>query len=318
MCVDTTFASLHPFIVSHKLTPAARQVQVVRTASEFRSACQSIRSRGHRLGFVPTLGALHAAHAALIHRAQQLSDSVAVSIFVNPTQFGPGEDLARYPRDLDADVRMCRDVGVSIVFAPEPAEIYPDGEQTRVRVGGLSGQLCGRSRPTHFEGVATVVAKLFIVAGPCVAVFGRKDYQQLRVIERLVEDLLLDVKVVAHPTVREPDGLAMSSRNRYLDANDRQRAGALSRGLSLSVRAFERGERETRKLMDLVRTELKNAGVREDYVQIVDSRTLEGIDGELRDGCKPLLAVAAFVGSARLIDNVVLGEDLAPSGLESR
>ena len=214
---------------------------VLRGPSELRDACDAARARGLRVGFVPTMGALHEGHLALTREAKKRASFVVCSIFVNPTQFGPNEDLARYPRDLEGDVRKLEDVDV--VFAPEPAAMYVPGERTRVRVDDLTSHLCGPHRPGHFEGVTTIVAKLFAIVGPSVAVFGKKDFQQLAVIRRMTKDLFFPVEVVGYPIVREPDGLAMSSRNAYLSAEERQRALGLSRGLSAAVRAFTRGER---------------------------------------------------------------------------
>jgi pantoate--beta-alanine ligase len=188
--------------------------QLVTTVAEYRAACDELRRGGQRLGLVPTLGALHHAHQELMRAALGAADRVAVSIFVNPTQFGPGEDFQRYPRDLDADLEACAAAGADLVFAPDVQQMYPSGEATRVRVNGLTDNWCGKSRPKHFEGVATVVTKLFAATGPCSAVFGRKDYQQLQVVKRMTLDLLLPVSIVEHPTQRDPDGLATSSRNR--------------------------------------------------------------------------------------------------------
>ena len=211
-------------------------LELHRSVEEFRLACERVRQGGATLALVPTMGALHEGHLALMREAARQADVVAVTIFVNPTQFGPSEDLASYPRDLEGDLERCRSVGVSLVFAPADSDMYPGGDATRVRVSRLTDHLCGRSRPGHFEGVTTIVAKLFAVAGPCTAVFGRKDYQQLKVIERMTRDLMLPVRIVPHPTVREPDGLALSSRNAYLGADERARARAIPRALSRAVR----------------------------------------------------------------------------------
>jgi len=202
-------------------------IPVFEQPEAFRDALEHARRQGKRVGLVPTMGALHAGHLALIAEARARASFVAASVFVNPTQFGPQEDFARYPRTLDRDVELCAGAGADCVFAPAVEAMYPDGELTRVRVEGLSESLCGSTRPGHFEGVATIVAKLFSLAGACVAVFGRKDYQQLKVIERMARDLLYPVEVVGHRTVREPDGLAMSSRNRYLSGDERVRSRRL-------------------------------------------------------------------------------------------
>jgi pantoate--beta-alanine ligase len=258
------------------------------------------------------MGALHEGHAALMREARRRATVTAVTIFVNPTQFGPKEDLARYPRDLAGDVDKCAAEGVSIVFAPDVAEMYPPGERTRVRVGGLTDYLCGASRPGHFEGVATIVAKLFAAAGPCAAVFGRKDYQQLQVIRRMTRDLLLPVDIVGFPTVRESDGLALSSRNAYLSAEDRARALGIPRGLSQAIERFLAGERRVRDLREPARVTLEDAGLRVDYVTIADADELTPFDESAAIRDRALLAIAAFAGNTRLIDNVVFGEDAAP------
>lgn len=280
----------------------------------FRNTCDQARRDGHRVGLVPTMGSLHEGHVALIAEAGRHATFVAVSIFVNPTQFGPGEDFAAYPRMLDRDRVTCTRAGASCLFAPSAAEMYPQGESTRVRVEKLSETLCGVSRPKHFEGVATVVAKLLILAGPCVAVFGRKDYQQLRVVERMVGDLLLPVEVIGHPTVREPDGLAMSSRNAYLSLEHRARAAHIPVALSEAVGAFESGQRDASTVRDLVRARIERVVDSIDYVELADPATLEPYGESAVIGDRVLLALAVRIGPARLIDNVVLGEDRAPCG----
>ncbi len=283
-----------------------------RTVGEFRQACDQARRRGP-LGLVPTMGALHEGHLALVHEARKRAKTVAVSIFVNPTQFGPAEDLESYPRDLEGDLQKCREVGVDVVFAPAPQEMYPVGERTRVRVTSLTEVLCGRARPVHFEGVTTIVSKLFAVAGPCVAVFGRKDYQQLKVIERMARDLLLPVEVVGHAIVREHDGLALSSRNAYLSADERRRALAIARGLAASTALFELGERVVAALAQPVVQSLASVQLEVDYISLAEPETLVVYEPHDSVGERALLAVAAIAGSTRLIDNVVLGEDPAPS-----
>jgi pantoate--beta-alanine ligase len=286
--------------------------RIVDTASGFRAACDEVRARGQRLGIVPTMGALHRGHVALIEEAARRADSVAVTIFVNPTQFGPNEDFSRYPRSLEQDILACERAGAKLVFAPAVSEMYPAGERTRVTVSGLTDALCGRSRPGHFEGVTTIVAKLFAVSGPAVAVFGRKDYQQLKVIERMVRDLLLPIEVVAHRIVRESDGLALSSRNAYLSPQERERALAIPRSLSEAVASFDTGEKNAGTLRQNVLTRLEEAGLRPDYVEVADADTIEPFAAEQRIGERALLALAAFAGTTRLIDNVVFGEDPPP------
>ena len=287
---------------------------LLRTVAEFRRACDDARRQGGRLALVPTMGALHAGHLALMDEAARRADRVAVTIFVNPTQFGPNEDLARYPRDLERDLEKCRGRGVSIVFSPAAEEMYAAGESTRVRVSGLTDALCGVSRPGHFEGVATIVAKLFAVAGPCVAVFGRKDYQQLKVVERMARDLMLPVEIVGHPTVRESDGLALSSRNVHLSMSEREAALSIPRSLADAIRLFDGGERSAGALRRRVQAALEAATLRVDYVAVADADSIRPLSDGEAIGSRALLAVATFAGTTRLIDNVVLGEDRFPQG----
>jgi pantoate--beta-alanine ligase len=249
------------------------------------------------------MGFLHEGHGALIRQCAARCDETVVSIFVNPNQFGPGEDLAAYPRDLERDQNLCLDAGASVLFLPEAAEIYPTGFQTHVEPGPLAEPLCGRFRPGHFRGVATVVAKLFSLVQPDLAFFGQKDFQQTVVIRRMVRDLNLPVDVVVIPTVREADGLAMSSRNGYLDDKGRQRALCLSQGLLAAQEAFEAGERQPAQLLKLAAAPL--AGVDSvQYLELVDAQTLEPLQGPVDRSAA--LCVAAYVGSTRLIDNVLL------------
>jgi pantoate--beta-alanine ligase len=258
------------------------------------------------------MGALHDGHLALVREAFGHATFVVVSIFVNPAQFAPTEDLGRYPRDLPGDVAKLAAAGANLVFAPEPAVMYPPGDDTRVRVGRVGAPLEGERRPGHFEGVATVVTKLFAAVGPCVAVFGRKDYQQLLVVRRLVRDLLLPVEVIGHPIVRERDGLAMSSRNAYLSGDERARALSIVRGLDAAARAFARGERRRSEIEHLVRASIEPAATSIDYVEARDAEGLDALGETLAE--RAALLVACRVGTTRLIDNVVLGEDPAPLG----
>jgi pantoate--beta-alanine ligase len=274
------------------------------TAAEAAGFAEATRRAGRRLALVPTMGYLHAGHVRLMVEARARADLVAVSIFVNPSQFGPSEDLARYPRDLPGDLARCAAAGVDVVFHPEASEIYPPGHQTFVEVTELSRGLCGDRRPGHFRGVATVVTQLFALLRPHVAIFGEKDYQQLQVIRRLARDLHLGVEVVGMPIVREPDGLAMSSRNAYLSAAERSRALALFRGLEAARGLFAGGERSGQSLAGTVRDALRAAEVREDYVEVVDAGSLQPLKRVDRPA---RLLVAAFVGATRLIDNVALG-----------
>ena len=281
---------------------------MIGTVAELRAACNEARARGAGVGFVPTMGALHAGHLALAAHAHLRARFTVASVFVNPTQFGPREDLARYPRDLPGDVRKLGEAGVDLVFAPGVDAMYAPGDDTRVRVGAVAAPLEGAHRPGHFEGVATVVTKLLAAVGPCVAVFGRKDYQQLLVVRRLVADLLLPVAIVGHPIVREPDGLAMSSRNGYLSAEERERARAIVRGLEAAWRRFAAGERAARALEGAARGSIEPAATSIDDVEVRDADTLAPVRG-CSAGDRAVLVVACRVGTTRLIDNVVLGED---------
>ena len=252
------------------------------------------------------MGALHDGHLALVRDARLRTDVVVASIFVNPTQFGPKEDFSVYPRDLAGDAAKLESAGAELLFAPETAGMYLPGDATRVRVGLLTDTLCGPFRPGHFEGVTTVVAKLFGLAGPCVGVFGKKDYQQLAVLRRMVADLFLPVEIVGHPLVREADGLAMSSRNAYLSAADRVRALGLVKGLRAGYTLFDAGERSAAILERAVRTEVQAGADTIDYVSVVDADSLQPVEFA---GERALIAIACRVGGTRLIDNVVLGED---------
>ena len=289
-------------------------LQLLTTANEFARACHESRLAGSTLGLVPTMGALHWGHAALMHEAKRLSSCVAVTIFVNPTQFGPSEDFSRYPRPLERDRECCEAAGVSLLFVPSTQEMYPAGESTRVSVSGLTEGLCGASRPKHFDGVATIVTKLFVLSGTCTAIFGKKDYQQYKVIERLVKDLLLPVKVVAHPIVRDADGLALSSRNAYLSTGERARAVGIVRGLSSAYRAHKAGERRVEFLIQRVTEELGAHSLDAQYASLVDADSLELLNSDAKCPERALIAVAAFCGKTRLIDNIVLGEDTDPLG----
>lgn len=278
---------------------------ILRTVRDLAASCEAARRKGQGVALVPTMGALHAGHLALVREARRRADFVVVSIFVNPTQFAPGDDFDRYPRNLDEDIRQLAPLEVAAVFAPLASEMYPTGEETRVRVPALAEPLCGRFRPGHFEGVATIVAKLFIVVGACDAIFGRKDYQQLLVIRRMARDLLMPVMVIEHPIVREPDGLAMSSRNAYLSPSERVRALALVRGLDAAASAFAHGERRPEELERLARISIEPSANSIDYVTVCDAETLLPFAAEVR--APALLAVACRIGGTRLIDNVVLG-----------
>jgi pantoate--beta-alanine ligase len=288
-------------------------MQLIHRVKELQALADRERAAGLRLALVPTMGALHEGHVSLVREARRRADRVWVSIFVNPTQFDDPRDLERYPRTLPADLDRCRAAGVDVVFAPDAAEMYPADRQTWVQVGELAKPLCGASRPGHFRGVATVVAKLLLAAKPHVAVFGEKDFQQLAVIRRMVRDLGFDVEIVGAPIVREPDGLAMSSRNANLDPEARRQAPVLARALEAAERAVAAGEHRAGALLELVRCELAKAPrARVDYAELRDPDTLlpapPALDREA------LLALAVFLdppedgagASVRLIDNRVL------------
>ncbi len=282
------------------------------SAAQFRSACSDVRVQGGTLGLVPTMGALHGGHISLMHEAKRLTTHVAATIFVNPTQFAANEDYSKYPRTLEVDTAKCEAAGVSLLFVPDIQEMYAPGDCTRVRVTGITDVLCGAVRPGHFDGVATIVTKLFVLTGTCTAIFGKKDYQQLKVIERVVNDLKLPIRVVGHPTKREPDGLAMSSRNAYLSAENRKRAAAISRGLSKAWHIFESGERGVHLILESVKEELAAQNLKLQYAEIADADTLELYGSKTTLPERALLAVAAICDNTRLIDNVVLGEDFDP------
>lgn len=270
------------------------------------------------VAFVPTMGYLHEGHLELMRLGLQKADHVIASIFVNPTQFGPHEDLARYPRDPEGDAQKCREVGCALLFMPEVREMYPQGARTTVQVHGLTDVLCGPCRPGHFEGVATVVAKLLNIAQPDCAIFGEKDFQQLAVIRQMARDLDMPVDIVPAPLVRDPDGLAMSSRNRYLSPEERARALALSKALQGAWTRYQAGERNGRRLVQEARATLEAMeGLRLDYAQLVHPETLALYDGTpeqavVEEGQGAVLALAAFVGQTRLIDNLRLDHDLPP------
>ena len=278
-------------------------MRIVRTIPELRVALKAVRESGQSIGLVPTMGYLHEGHASLIRQSTARCDTTVVSVFVNPAQFGPGEDLARYPRDLERDQNLCLRLGVGILFIPEPAEVYPTGYCTSVEVGPMGDTLCGRFRPGHFRGVATVVTKLFNLVQPDLAFFGQKDLQQTSIIRRVVKDLNLPVDILVAPTVREADGLALSSRNAYLDARGRERALGISRGLLAADARFQEGERDAAALLAQVRNELKDMD-QVQYCEAVDPLTLDPLVGAITRPAA--LCVAVVVDGTRLIDNVLL------------
>ena len=285
---------------------AAAETTLVHTRDEVRRAVRDARARGERIALVPTMGALHEGHLSLVERAREAAGWVAMSIFVNPLQFAAGEDLDRYPRDLERDLELARAHGVDLVFAPSAAEMYPHGEP-RVAVtasGPLAERLDGAARPGHFRGVLTVVAKLFGIFQPDVAVFGQKDFQQAALIRRMAADLDQGVEVRVAPIVREPDGLAMSSRNVYLSAEERRQALSLSRGVERARALFAAGERDAEALRAASWHALSVPGVQGEYADVVDPATLEPV-GRAETGS--VVLVAARVGGTRLIDNALLG-----------
>jgi pantoate--beta-alanine ligase len=278
-------------------------MRVIRKVAELRAWSREAHRLGEAVGLVPTMGALHEGHLSLIRAAKASCGAVAVSIFVNPTQFGPNEDFALYPRTFATDCELLEAEGVDVVFAPTSEEMYPSGAATFVEVAGLSDRLDGQSRPGHFRGVATVVAKLFIAAEPDRAFFGQKDAAQVAVLRRMVADLCLPVELVICPIVREPDGLAMSSRNRYLSADERRKALILSRALQAVRESIDAGETRASELVNIARKTFRvEPEVRVDYIAAVDWATLEP-ESKIVSGS--LFAIAAYVGSTRLIDNLV-------------
>jgi pantoate--beta-alanine ligase len=278
-------------------------LKVLRTVADVRAW----RTGAGRVGFVPTMGALHSGHVSLVERAVRETDAAIASIFVNPTQFGPNEDFAAYPRREAEDIALLEAHACAAAFVPPVAEIYPPGDATRVTPGPIAAPLEGAARPGHFVGVATVVAKLLAIIRPDVAYFGQKDFQQLRVLQTIARDLRLGADIVGRPTVREPDGLALSSRNAYLTPEQRRDAVALSRGLFAARELWERGERDAGILRERVRELASVESVAIDYVSVADPLTLAELDGKSETA---VISLAARVGRARLIDNVLLGMDV--------
>jgi pantoate--beta-alanine ligase len=285
-------------------------VEIVKRTPQMKALARRLVEEGNRIGFVPTMGALHAGHLSLMQRARQMCDVVVVSIFINPIQFGPNEDLDRYPRDLAHDAELCMSRGVDFIFAPLIDEVYPEDFSTYVIVEGLSDKLCGASREGHFRGVTTVVNKLFNVIKPQFAFFGRKDAQQVVIVRRMVEDLSIDTEVVVCPIVRDEDGLALSSRNAYLSAEERKAAPVLHRALEKAQVLYGAGERDAAVIQRAMEEVLATEPLaRVDYLSIVDTRDLEPVQ-TLSDERTVLIALAAYVGKTRLIDNVVLNGEI--------
>ncbi|MFO1518739.1 MAG: pantoate--beta-alanine ligase [bacterium] len=281
-------------------------MQIIRSISEMQKQAEAWRKLGKRIGFVPTMGFLHEGHLHLVSLSRQKTDFTVASIFVNPTQFGPQEDFSRYPRDEEGDLKKLEEAGTDLVFLPTAEEMYPEGFQTSVHLKQITQGLCGQSRPGHFDGVATVVLKLFQLVKPHAAIFGEKDYQQLTVIRRMVKDLNLDVEIVGAPTQRSPEGLALSSRNSYLTEEEKKKALSLSQVLQAIMTAFQKGERRVSELLQEGKNLLeKTEGIDLEYLEIVDASTLS----PLKILNRPARAlIAAKIGKTRLIDNVALGD----------
>jgi pantoate--beta-alanine ligase len=286
------------------VTFARPPFEILRTPAAMRARAEDLRRDGRKIAVVPTMGALHDGHLTLLRAARARADIVILTIFVNPTQFGPNEDLAKYPRDEAGDVAKARTCGIDLAFCPDAAAMYPAGAQTFVEVRELQKPLCGARRPGHFAGVATIVAKLFHVTQPHVAVFGEKDYQQLAILRRMIRDLDFAIEIVSVPIVREPDGLALSSRNAYLSADQRVAALSLSRGLTAAEARYRAGERDAAALVAAARAPIEAEPLaRIDYVELRDADELSDVTQVTRPA---VLAVAAFVGTTRLIDNRLL------------
>ncbi|WP_298183419.1 pantoate--beta-alanine ligase [uncultured Pseudomonas sp.] len=283
-------------------------MNTVKSVRELRAAVAQARAEGKQIALVPTMGNLHAGHAALVEKAVQRADFVVASIFVNPLQFGPGEDLDKYPRTLLADQEKLVEAGCHLLFTPDVAEMYPHGTdgQTRVSVAGVSEGLCGASRPGHFEGVATVVSKLFNMVQPDLAIFGQKDFQQLAVIRTLVRDLNMPIQIIGEPTVRAEDGLALSSRNGYLSAEQRAIAPLLYRSLQEMATAIRAGERDYAKLIEATQAQHRAAGLRPDYLEVRESNSLRPATTDDR---QLVILLAASIGNTRLIDNLAFDLD---------
>lgn len=278
-------------------------MQIFDDIAPLKAHLRGLQRQGVRVGLVPTMGALHEGHLSLVRTAQAHCDVVVASVFVNPTQFGPNEDLDRYPRDLAGDSQKLEQAGCDLLFHPSTAMIYPPGHQTTVILSEVTQGLCGAHRPGHFDGVTTVVAALFSIVRPDIAVFGEKDYQQLAALRIMARDLHLDVEVLGAPLVREPDGVAMSSRNLLLSPNDRIRARALSRGLFAAQASYEAGERNAALLLDVAREVLRSEGVEPEYLELRHGHTLVPLESA-EGPC--VILVAARLGQTRILDNVIL------------
>lgn len=283
-------------------------MKIINSIAKMQSYAESLRLQDKKISFVPTMGYFHEGHLALMREARKIADCLVVSIYVNPTQFGPKEDLSRYPRDFDRDSQMAQSVNVDVIFNPSNKEMYPENYQTYVNVEKVTCNLCGFSRPGHFRGVTTVCNKLFNIVKPHVAVFGKKDYQQFIAIKQMVTDLNLDLEIIGLATVREADGLAMSSRNVYLKENERPSALSLVNSLKLAQKLYDGGERKSSVILSEVTKLIKSAPYTEiDYVKICDTTTLTDVD---EIAAETVIAFAVKVGTTRLIDNHVFGDKL--------
>lgn len=283
-------------------------MKIIESVTEMQEFSESMRNSGKKIAFVPTMGYFHRGHLSLMEEGNKLGDCMVISIYVNPTQFGPEEDLEKYPRDFEQDRKLSEGVGVDVIFYPPNNEMYPEHYQTYVNVEGVTNNLCGMSRPGHFRGVTTICAKLFNIVKPHVTVFGKKDFQQLTAIKRMVTDLNMDLEVIGMPTVREADGLAMSSRNTYLKEEERESALSLSRSLKLAKELYDGGKKNAVKIIDEAKKFIEgHPHTKIDYVKICDTNTMEDVEYLKNEA---VIALAVRVGKARLIDNYVFGEPL--------
>ncbi|MGA9110544.1 MAG: pantoate--beta-alanine ligase [Smithella sp.] len=283
-------------------------MRIINSIKQMQSFSKSLRMDGKKIAFVPTMGYFHEGHLSLMKEAKKMADCLVVSIYVNPTQFGPKEDFSKYPRDLDRDLKMAESVNVDVIFYPPDKEMYPANYQTYVDVEKVTQNLCGMSRPRHFRGVATVCNKLFNIVKPDFAIFGKKDFQQFVTIKRMVDDLNIDIQIVGSPTVRESDGLAMSSRNKYLNKDERKSALTLFKALKLAQKLYSNGEKKSSVIITEVEKLIKRASFTAiDYIKICDTRTLKDAD-KIKN--QSVIALAVKVGNTRLIDNHVFGEKL--------
>lgn len=278
-------------------------MKIITTVKEMQGFSAGQRALGKRISLVPTMGYLHDGHLSLLREGRKHGDILVMSLFVNPMQFGPKEDLAQYPRDFDKDKKLAERAGTDVIFYPDPDQMYPGTFKTAVEVIGISDVLCGKTRPGHFKGVATVVLKLFNIIMPQSAIFGEKDFQQLTIIKQMVKDLNMCVEIIGMPTVRESDGIAMSSRNTYLSKEQRAGALSISRGMQKAASSFKDGNEDSEELVSIIRDEITHAGLREDYIEVVDDKTLAPLS---KAGMNSRVVVAAYSGSTRLIDNISL------------